>query len=235
MQPNLKELYKEYIDEQRTYWAPSTIKSEEARAKPYLASLMDPVALWSVTSALSPYARKTLFIRANSFFLWLQLREDVGQNPFPQFMKRNFRFFSNAYVKKPLQLTFEEVSQKVLSICDKNSRELAQEILRTGLRYQEHTAITGEGTVVGKGGKTRPSLASPNVPQVPYNRFYYQLVKVGLTPHMLRKAALSKVVDMGASTMELMTIAGWSNLNTAQSYIAARQSRVNDLLEGMRK
>ena len=101
------------------------------------------------------------------------------------------------------------------------------------MRFSEFQTIE-DGVVVGKGGRRREIYVT-DLPRpkgdVSYGTFYRHLKEVGLKPHDLRKACLTRLVEQGANEFELCEIAGWRNLNTASSYIKANKAKLKALME----
>ena len=224
-----------YIDSKRYAWSATTVRSESYRLKS-VAKLLngDANLLWESIQHLKVYARLTLWTRVTQYFEWLIEEGHInGPNPYKKWRQKNAKQFKNAYTKNVPTVTFEEAVQRISTIRREDIRRRAFELLGSGLRYSE-AGKSSNGQVVGKGNKTRniykPEVAGPDY-QKSYETFRRELSRVGLKPHDLRKLALSRLVELGANEFELCEIAGWSNINTASSYIKTNQSKVRGLME----
>ncbi len=213
----MKHLITEYINAQSNRWATSTIKSEHSRLNAMAHVLNgDPLTLWNGLQSMGAYARKTAFIRAGSFWEWAH-----KSAVYKDWMKDNQRLFTNAYTKERLDISYDEAVLAIESIEDTAIKKRAQEILMGAVRYCESTQPVSD-TVIGKGGKIRPDFRQPVTGPAytgSYLTFWRALKKVGLKPHTLRKLALTRMAERGASLFDLMEVAGWSTPQTAASYI----------------
>lgn len=231
----------EYMNSKSLAWAPSTLKSEEAR----LSAVVDvldgsPDHLWRhmEEKKMKPYARLTTWIRVSSFYDFLMSKGYVRTNPYKTFKQENARLFKNTYTPKKPEMTYEEAKARIEKIEDPAIRRRALEIIGSGLRYTE-SSTHSNGGVYGKGSKHRevhiPEVVGPEF-QGTYQTFRRALAKVGLKPHDLRKLFLSKLVEMGANEFELMEAAGWTSLAPAKAYInvnkATLKARIKKLQGG---
>lgn len=214
-------LIDKYLSNHVTKWAASTLKSERSRLRalaPYLNG--DPNHLWNSLQELSPYARKTAFVRAGAFWAWVG-NGDVYKN----WMKTNPRLFANCYVKERLDISYDQALIAIESIEDNAIKRRALEIIQGAVRYCESMQPIGH-QVIGKGGKIRsdfrPHVEGPAYTGT-YLGFWRALKKVGLKPHTLRKLALTRMAENGASLFDLMEVAGWSSPQTAASYIQPKK------------
>jgi len=221
-----------YIDSKKFAWAPSTIRSEEFRLKG-VADFLDgnPETLWRAIQEMKPYARQTLWTRIIDFWSFFNPNKE---NPYDRFRKTNARLFKNVYVRTKPDLSYEEAKLRISRITNDVYRNRAIQILESGLRFEESNHINRDGTVSGKGGKIRNVFTAPSDTNISYFSFYRALKAVGLKPHDLRKLFLSRLVELGANEFELCSIAGWSNINTASSYIKTNPNRLTDLVKKAR-
>jgi integrase len=213
-----------YINEHSFSWSETTQRSELSRLLAMSSYITKgPDALWKHLEHHKPYTRVTVWTRVSTFYDWLLENGHVkGHNVFKAWRRKNARLFKNAYQKERLDITYEEAKKRIETIPDLAIRKRAFEILYSAQRFSESAQHTGNGSIIGKGGKTRPDfrpeLSGPSY-DGPYIRFYRALKRVGLKPHMLRKLALTRLVDKGATMFDLMEVAGWSSVQTASSYI----------------
>ncbi len=216
-------LIDKYIDAHRNKWAASTLRSERARLRSVALYLTgDPEVLFNRLSiTISDYTRLTVFVRVGAFWKWAG-KGDIYLN----YMRTNSRLFANSYVKERLDITYEEAASAINSIENTAVKKRALEILNGAVRYCESAQPIGE-TVVGKGGTIRPDfrteIAGPAY-EGSYVSFWRAMKKVGLKPHTLRKLALTRLVENGASLFDLMEVAGWSSTQPASSYIQPKQT-----------
>jgi integrase len=216
----MKNLIKQYVDSNKLSWSPTTQKSELARLMALAPQLDgDPETLWAALQVYKPYTRITTWTRVVAFWDWCGKKS----NPYRQWRKTHSRLFKNAYTKERLDITYEEAEKRIETIMDQRIRNTAIDILKSAQRSSEAlTHRAPDGMVIGKGNKRRPDfrpeLSGPSY-DGPYITFYRALKKVGLKPHTLRKLALTRLVDKGATAYDLMEVAGWSSVQTASSYI----------------
>jgi hypothetical protein len=230
------ELINKYIKSQKQSWTDTTLRSECYRLRT-VAKLVSDVSNAKrvhdeLSNCLKPYSLVTTWTRLVQYYDWLIEQGLVeGENPLKAFREKNKRLFKNSYVRKPASLSFEEARNRVNLLMGTPYFGLATFLLETGCRYTESLGFDGE-YVVGKGGKKRRVYTGRKNPSFKhsYAAFYNALKKVGLKPHDLRKIALSKLVEYGANVFELCEIAGWSSLNTAQSYIKANDKKLEGLV-----
>jgi hypothetical protein len=225
-----------YIESKKFAWSPTTIRSETYRLQG-VADFLDgnPETLWRAIQTMKPYARLTLWTRVTNYWQFLLDGDYVkGKNLYAKWKQENARLFKNSYVRQKPEITIEEAKRRIEQIPNQAYRERARSIVRSGLRFTESNHITG-GTVRGKGGKTRKVFVESDGQNIKYDGFHKALSKVGLKSHDLRKLFLSRLVDLGINEFELCEIAGWSNINTASSYIKVNASRLDDLVQKARE
>lgn len=231
----IKRYIEEYISDMQYAWSPSTMRSERHRLNG-VAAVLDgkPQSLWDRIQNLKPYTRTTVWTRVCRFWDWLLDKEYInGSNEYTSFRKRNRRFFKGSYRRVPSRFHFSEIDSRIQRILCPDSKAKANWILHNALRVSEFDTLKN-GTVVGKGGHCRQiyncGFSAPRK-RVSYSKFWRELKKVGLKPHDLRKAALTRLVEKGANEFELCAIAGWSDLNTAASYIRVNETKLKKLME----
>lgn len=234
-------LINKYIEAHKLSWAESTLKSEKARLNALKDLLQpssiqeDPNALWQALKdrKMSAYTRVITWTRVSHFYYWC-LSEGYlkGSNVYADFRKKNARLFKYTYKRQLPNISFSEARVKILQINNKSIREKALEFLSTGMRWNEQFSYQN-GEVIGKGSKIRKIFLpkkSIGKCERSYSTFRRELQKINLKPHMLRKICLSRLVELGASPFELCEIAGWSNLNTASSYIKVSEIKLKNLM-----
>lgn len=232
----MKAHIQKYIESKKLAWAPSTLRSEEARLSAVAAVLNgDPGQLWQhlEDKGIKPYARVSTWIRVVSFWDFL----GHTTNPYKEFKEKNARLFKHTYVPKKPEMTYEEARKLVDSIQDQSIRRRALEILGSGARWFESASHSG-GNVSGKGSKNRalyvPSVEGPAF-RGSYQTFRRALESLGLKPHDLRKLFLTKLVELGANEFELMEAAGWSSMTPARSYINVNKDRLQAKIRMMQE
>lgn len=224
----MDQLLDKYIKANEQAWSPTTIKSEKSRLRrllPYLDS--NPDTLWNAIQDKGSYTRLTTWTRVTDFWGWLITEGyKTGPNPYEKWRNTNSKKFKNVYNKERLEVTYEEAKERISKLDDGSIRKRALEILYSGQRYCESCQEQSE-IVIGKGDKPRPDFR-PELPGPSYDRsyatFYRALKGIGLKPHTLRKLALTRLVDKGATVYDLMEVAGWSSPQTAASYIQPKET-----------
>ncbi len=232
----MKNLIDAYLDDMKLAWSPATVRSEKYRLSVVAEGLDgDPAHLWALIKDRAPYTKVTIWIRVCAFWDWLIDKGHKNENEYKKFREKNKRLFKNKYVRRMPKLTFKEATARINLISDIPSREKAKELIKTGMRYSESFTLQ-DGYVLGKGGKSRRvfySSSKGSKDSIKYTKFWREVKKVGLKPHDLRKLCLNRLVDKGANEFELCQIAGWSNLNTAASYIRTDETKLQKLMEAV--
>lgn len=214
---NVKEAY---LNSKANSWSYTTYKGEASRLASipdqYLPNNPQGFYRYCVETGYKPYTIKILFIRAAQLagFGWPK-----QANEFQAFMRENARLFKNAYSPKRPPMDF---ATAVTRIKAELSPELAQQalaLLSSGLRISEANIVVN-GTVVGKGNKSRPVYNAPKVTIEPA-KLRRALRPLGLTPHSLRKLAATRAVALGAREAELLAMFGWASMQTASIYVTA--------------
>lgn len=217
----MKQSINNYLEAHEFAWSDSTYRSRRSRltkAAPLITG--DPQKLYNGLEC-APYTKKTTFIIVGGLWQWLH-----GENPYKAFMKTYRQLFINAYEKEFINVSFECAKDLLNNIKEVSVREHANFLLHSGVRLNEsyNTYQRGECLfVTGKASKVRQVFADPPKGLVPKGQLYLALKGVGLKPHSLRKLFATKLVKSGMSLHEVCKVMGWSNLNTAMSYLQASQ------------
>lgn len=213
-------MIKEYLDAHSLAWTDATKRSEESRLVKHFSAIVEgPEALWSTTQTLKPYSRKTLFLRARSFFDWQVEQGLITENPYKKWMKQNARLFKHVYTKATPSIDFKQAQEKISKIPCKETRRKATQLLEGGLRWRESFTIQ-DGQCLGKGEKPRTVFVDSCEYRYSYSTFVRLLARVGLKPHDLRKVRATDLARRGMREADLCKVFGWSNFATASSYIA---------------
>ncbi len=222
-----KKYLQSYLESKRYAWSPSTFQSEEPRLKKLLEYVNDnPETLWNSIETLGAYTRQTSWTRVCDFYDFLINKGliSISNNPYRQWRRENARSFKNVYTRKQQQLSFRECSERIRKINNGCVVAACNAILRNGLRISELSSYT-DGQVRGKGNKLRAIPGPEWFVEVDIHTsrhlIYRELKKVGLKPHDLRKVFATHLVKHGANIFQLCKIMGWSNVQTAQSYVNA--------------
>lgn len=223
----MNDLIMEYIKSKYLAWAPSTLKSESARLFSLVSHITgDPNILWAHIQSYKPYTKQTIWTRVCAFWDYLIELGLKSTNPYKEFRRKNGRAFKYAYKKEVIGFTYQDTTRRIESISDPAARRRAKEMLRSAQRWCE-SGQNGD-YIIGKGGKPRPNFNEPfDGPDFrkSYTTFYRALKKVGLKPHTLRKVSLTRLVEKGATSYDLMLVAGWSSPTTAAIYIQAKETK----------
>jgi len=212
-----------YIEANKNNWAALT----PFTARSQLASVPDPVTTSPqvmydhLASRLAPYTRNIYWMRVAHYYAWAMPSKP---NKFTQWAKQNRNLFKNAYKKEVLNVTFEEAEALIATISEDQVKRECFRMLYGGQRWGD--TPDGHGGVIGKGSKVRPNYA-PEFPRTTtcYTKVYRTLGRLGLKPHSLRKLALTKLAEKGATAADLMAVAGWSSIHTATSYLQPKQDK----------
>lgn len=212
-------LKQRYLASKEFAWSYTTYKGEASRLATipdeYLPN--DPAGLFRHLSATGykPYTVRTIFIRASELvaFGWPK-----QANAYKQFIRDNARLFKNAYTPRRPQLAFDAAVAKMRTELTPELAAQAFALLASGLRVSEVNSVRADGTVVGKGSKVRVVANKPSV-VVNVAKLRRALKPLGLTPHMLRKLAATRAVELGAREADLLAIFGWTSAQTASYYV----------------
>lgn len=219
-----------YIQDHSRAWEPTTQKSERHRLYG-VASALDgnPETLWASLANQHPHSRLKTFSRVIHFWDWLISNNQKRSNEYRKWKKRNALQFKNVYIKKSPEISFAEAKGLVGQIKNDSVRRYAMALLSGGLRVSEGASVHN-GEVTGKGRKTRTVFTDGAKLETSYATLVRHLAKVGLKPHDLRKIFATELVKRGADGFELCELMGWSNLQTASSYIKANRNRCRELV-----
>lgn len=224
-----------YLEAKSLAWAPSTLRTETAVLWALLPNINgNALELWNILTSRqkSNHTRTITWGRVIAFWDHAYGSTD---NPYREFKDKNKRLFKNSYVRKEVTVTYEEAKKRIQEIKDEATRIKALNLLQNGMRYSESNT-EANGTILGKGNKTR-KLLLPIIPGPKYTKTYHtfwsELRKVGLTPHMLRKLAATKLVDLGLKEADLLKIFGWNSVQTASLYVQPK--RDNELARVMKE
>lgn len=220
----MTKLIDNYLNAHQLAWAPTTLKSERSRLLAVSSIIASgPRAMYEAKSAeLKPYALKTLFIRLTDLERWANRSWGYGA-----FMQENARLFKHVYTKELTNHgSISQISALLSQIPNDHLRTLAFGLLRNGMRISELTSYDKRtGLVVGKNRRRRHLLSPSSLPDQhcsarDLTALRRELRKLGLKPHTLRKAAASALAREGRlSAEDLMRAMGWSNIQTAASYL----------------
>jgi integrase len=217
-----------YLEDHKTAWAPSTLRSETARLRAIRAVIdQGPSSLHEhcLAKGQKPYAVKTLFIRVCCLEAW------VGQGTeYREWFKKHANRFKHAYVKKEVELSYDEAVRHIQAMPEPY-RTQALQMLKTGVRISE-VATAKDGMVIGKGARPRKIFGTIEL-SAPQSTFRAKLKAVGLSPHMLRKLCATKLASKGATPADLCAVFGWSSIQTAFYYLQSQApSRLQSLMDG---
>lgn len=227
-----KMLYQEYIAFMAPKWAESSVRSESQRLDRLWDSIDgNPQKLWDALKNLQPYTRVTYWGRVTCFWDWqIKKKGLAGPNPYSIFREENPRCFRGCYIRKPAKHSFQEALDLIMTIPDEGRRNKCLQLLTGGLRFSESFTLTPDGYVTGKGGKVRrvypADVKGPMASKSEYSSILRDLKTRGLRPHKLRSIKMTDMVDNGATTFQLQKFAGWSSIDTAQSYVNVRDEDV---------
>lgn len=224
---------KQYLNKKKLAWSDRTYTTESTRLLKIANRINgDAESLYHhLKTVYSPYTLVSVWGRVME--IWELL--DTTDNPYKTFKENNIRLFKNYYSRKEVPFSFEEAEARIRKISDKEVRAKANDLLHTGLRFSE-SQTEKDGYVVGKGNKIRkvfrPRHLSPVIFSRDYTTFTRHLKKVGLTSHMLRKLAATRLVELGLKEQDLCKVFGWSNFETAKYYIQPKtDENIQSLME----
>jgi hypothetical protein len=224
-----------YLHSKRNAWAPSTIAAVRGTLAKHGANVehLTPQEFFDSLDSLGEYTRKTVFIIAAGYFGYLFPERP---NSYSAFLKEYRNAFKNAYKKKLLDVSYEEVKAALEAQADGPFRRKALSLLGSAQRWTESsTAVgtTGRRLLVGKGNKQRVDLSEGGQSEIAYHSFRRKLQGLcGISPHALRKLALSRAVENGATAADLCAIAGWSTIAPSWSYLQPKdEDRLRSLLK----
>ena len=216
-----------YLAYHKLAWAPTTLATAKYTLKRYLPT-PEPHAesLWLRLDSLGAYSKLTVWSRCAHYYDWLLENSHVkGENIYKAFAKKNRRLFRGAYRPERLKVTFEEAQRRLATLPDGDVRRTANRMLSGAQRWSDTSC--GDGLVVGKGQKVRQDFSGEAFQgaAAPYHTVYRALKSLGLKPHTLRKLALNRLVERGATAADLMAVAGWASMSTAASYLQPKETK----------
>lgn len=237
----MKAAYQQYVSDKSGVWSEASLRSESQRLNRYFDHIDgDAPRLWAAIQDLSGYSRVTYWTRVSNFWDWgIESAGFASPNPYAEFKKKNPRPFRGQYKRQPCNIPFDILMANIKKEENVALRNKMIQLLEGGLRITEsHTLKDGE--VLGKGGKVRkvyvPQIDGPMAGPDQYSSLLRACKKLGIKgPHKLRSARLSDMAAGGATMFDLMKFAGWSSPSVAQSYIEARDEKVQALAEKRRQ
>lgn len=224
-----EQMYYEYLSYHDSVWNDKTYASESSKLKTIIRAMrksgLNGVAFYEALKeeGYKPYTIKSLSQRAGAVYAFAQTKGIVSNfnNPFKDLLIRHPHLFRNAYKPERLKLDFDEARKRIETIPNETIKLFCLALLTSGLRIHEAYLVNTEtASVVGKGGKERfTSFLFPAHLTMPSE---YQvrtaLAKIGLKPHSLRKLLATKLSRSDLRHADIMTIMGWSSIETAQKY-----------------
>jgi integrase len=242
MSNDITVIIRTFLEKKKAAWSESTLASCKAFLNNYglIVESGDPEALISALSSKGKYTVQTYFIHAANFFEYLYPHRE---NVFKAYRKENRNAFKNAYQTKHLEVTYDEVKAVLEAQPASEEKDACLYLLGTAQRSSEAGLLRNQSrraesadrlelrdTIIGKGGKERPNfgyeIANGDHRSQSYYRVYHYLRRIaGISPHALRKLALTRAGERGASGADLCEIAGWSSITTAIRYLQPRRAR----------
>jgi integrase len=231
-----------FLNKKKTAWSETTIKTCGAFLNKHgqLVAKGDPQSLWNALSSKGRYTVQTYFVHAASFYEFLN---PGAPNPFRAYREENLNAFKNAYKRKTVEVSYKEARKLIEAQPESDEKEACLYLLRTAQRSSEAGLARSErggetsqevrgaaATIVGKGGKERINLGADILPKGHVRWNYYRVYRYlkrlcGISPHDLRKLAITEAARRGASAADLCEIAGWSHIATAYYYLQPQQAR----------
>lgn len=232
-----------YLESRKNSLAPETLKTVRAILNRYGSSVIikeGPELLIAKLEAqgISRYTQQTYMMYLGAY--WKFVHAEVS--PYSEYLKQNKQLFKNSYTRKKVNETFDEVKNALTSLPPTLEREACLRMLLSAQRASEAGLFRKDGTkneqineavLTGKGGKVRANFSPIATHPVSYYHVYAFLkAQLGITPHVLRKLALTQAAENGATAADLCEIAGWSNIKTAFIYL---QPKNTERLKGLIK
>lgn len=232
----MRVLYQEYVQAKASAWSATSSHSEAYRLNRVLDLIDgDPLKLLQglADREYGSYTKQTIWTRVMAFWEWGIANGKLQEpNPYKEYRKKNPRMFRGAYKRKPCKQTFDDIMVKLKTIPDPVMQNTAIVQMTGGLRFCELFTIH-DGQVIGKGNKIRkvylPNPIGPLIDRKQYSAYLRQLKTFGLTTHHLRHARATHFSESGASVFELRKFMGWSDIKVAESYVNARDERIQML------
>jgi len=228
-------MLEKYLFSKRNAWSPVTIKKVRSMLLAYGGDILSlpPDEFFEKTSHLGGYSRKTLFVWAGGYYGFAFPEKE---NIYLTYRKDNRNAFKNVYQKKSPSISYEEAKARLEVHPEKAFREKALALLGSAQRWTEslHRDDVYIQHIRGKGGKQRSNLSAfVKADAIPYHTFRRRLQECcGVSPHDLRKLALSRAAANGATAADLCAIAGWSSIAPAYYYLVPKDNeRLKELLK----
>lgn len=233
----MKEI-EQFLEKKKTAWSETTLSSMAAFLRRYGGVVKRGEArtfLELLQSELkNAYTIQTYFIHAGNFYEFLY---PTKENVFRIYRKENRNVFKNAYKSQKVEVDYETARCTLEAQPESEEKSACLYLLKTAQRSDEaglsrrlqsvRQGIRESETIIGKGGKERLNLGlNLRAPQrTTYYRVRSYLQRIlSITPHDLRKLALTRAGERGASAADLCEIAGWSSINTAIRYLQPQRA-----------
>jgi integrase len=231
-----------FLNKKKTAWSEATLASCSAFLNKYgsLVILGSPEVLLQALNTKGRYTVTTYFAHAASFYEFIHPN---APNVFALYRKDNRNVFKNAYQSRKIEKTYDEVRDILESQSPSDEKEACLYLLRTAQRSSEaglsrtsDAVRASSGTerpsdyIIGKGGKERINLGADLFPEGAVRWNYYRVYRylkglLGISPHALRKLALTRAGERGAGAADLCEIAGWSSISTAIRYLQPQRAQ----------
>lgn len=233
----------EYLEIKKNAWTKQTLITVKSVLERYGNSVQRKQSAEALVklfelNGIKRYTQQTYMMYLRGF--WRYMHDEEA--PYAEFLKANKQLFKNAYGRKTVNCTFEKAQKTLHDLPPSLEREACLRMLLSAQRASEAGLYRGESnkqeninedTIVGKGGRVRANLSPIGTDPVSYFRVYtYLREHLGISPHDLRKLALTRAGDNGASAADLCEIAGWTSIETAYYYL---QPKDKERLKGMMK
>lgn len=210
-----------YIESKSMKWAKTTIEKEASRLRAHGALIdLGPKRAYEELKrqGLKPYTIKTTMISLGEFELYV-----YKTITFKEFMASHANLFKYVYQSKRIEMSFLEAQERIEKIKNDQVRMAARQLLEAGLRSCELFTLTNE-RVIGKGGRPREVHLPADLKTFRYKgkyfKLFYELKKVGLTPHLLRAiCATAFGRQPGVMEVDMREEFGWSDYKTATRYM----------------
>jgi integrase len=217
-----------YIDNNRYRWSANTVRNVSSTLLSIRELLSgDPALLERAWGSLKPYSQKTKWIIVSQFW------DAYGvANPYREYSKK-MQVLKHAYTRRRVEVDYKAVINLINTITDDRLKSAAMAILTSGVRFCELYAESNQGMIKGKGGRIRADMRQGwHHTPYPYSTLHRKLKKaIGLTPHDLRKLALTRLAEKGATAADLCEVAGWSSIDTAYYYLQSKHpSKLKEML-----
>lgn len=227
-----------YLDVYKNRWDVKTVNCKQSMLNQLSTKLGDCNAetfFSYIDSNLASYSRVTYISLAADYYSWLiETNRKSGVNAIKALRKCKANNYKNAYQRKITGIRFEECEEKIHGIQDAKVKEICFDLLRSGLRVSELFSVNGN-VVEGKFGLKRPFLGSVTcqVGEIHPNTIRNHLAKVGLKPHDLRKAFVTKLIDAGLNLPDVASAVGHKSFKTTALYFQPKKDQVlRDLVKG---